>query len=109
MPRRSDSSIRTTTTREAAKILVAHLVPEAADVEQILRARLHCAHNTARARAANVRSCSGRQIYSEAADLAGGLMFNRDARRETLSDGIKIVTWLFLAAGKLERLGAPCD
>lgn len=93
--------------RLAAADIVAMFVPEAAHVERTLRARIHLARDTAQARRDRASSFEAARIYAETANVAREWVFRRGASLEDLEEVIKILTWLFLAAGALERLEVP--
>jgi hypothetical protein len=90
--------------REAASELVKLYLPEANGEALALRARIHLARDQARSRSGYSTNCEARSLYGVAADVAGQFVFDRSLRSDDLFEVIKIVTWLFLAAGALERL-----
>ena len=93
--------------KAAAADIVAMFMPEVGDAERALRARIHFARDTAQARRNRATTFESARLYAETADVACEWVFKRGTSLADLEEVIKILTWLFLAAGALERLEAP--
>lgn len=77
------------------------------EADSDLRTRIHRAWDAAHARACNFQSYDAGHISHIAAYFASGWVFKPTATRDDLEEVIKVLTWLFLAAGAIERLEAP--
>lgn len=95
--------------KEAAACIVEMFMPGASEEEKALRARLHLAIATAHSRFESSQSDLGGRAYISAATIARAWVFKRDVSKDDLEEVIKILSWIFLAAGALERLEAPDD
>jgi hypothetical protein len=90
--------------KEAAADLVGMFVPEAEGAEKDLRARLHLARDTAQVRRERAKAYESGRLYAVAADVARAWVFRRGVTVEQLEEAIKVLTWLFLAAGAIDRI-----
>ena len=77
--------------------------PGADDEEKALRRRLTQAHATGSARAARSRSDYARSLWSQAAQVASGMMFER-ASKHDLNDALRALSMMFCAANVFERI-----
>lgn len=93
--------------KAAAADIVAMFVPEASEEERALRARIHLARDTAGSRRDRSTSFEGSRLYAAAGSIAGSWAFKRGVSNASLEEMIKVLTWLFLAAGALERIEDP--
>ncbi len=85
---------------------IATFAPWASENERALRRRIHRAHGSAMARAQRSRHGRARAIFWLAAQMSGDWTFAR-AATEDLEDVLKTLSYLFLAAGAIERVEAP--
>lgn len=90
---------------EAATVLVGLFIPAANQEERALRARILVAQVRAARRRDRSVSPDAARLYALASSISSEWGFRQEARQVDLSDIIKVVTWLFLAAGALDRLG----
>lgn len=89
-----------------AEEMLATFMPGDSDENRALRARIYAARDMAHVRACRYASFDAGRLSHIASEIAGPWAFNRHAKGDELDAVIKILTWLFLAAGALERLEA---
>jgi len=90
--------------REAAKALIRLYIPGANEEESLLRARINLAQATAAKRRDRSISADAARLYALASSISCTWCLRSGVGQDELSEIIKLLTWLFLAAGALERL-----
>ena len=93
--------------KRAAAELVRLYLPAVAGPQKELRIRICAARDRAQAKACWAQSAESAQVYHSAAQIADAWWRRRLVEEDDLTEIIKILTWLFLAAGALERLEVP--